>query len=293
MSDVFGAGQGVSGVAQAAAMVTVATLQYRTWQSQIDKADAIARRIQDRDDEKHAVWKNVYFPHEQATVAEIAARPMRTPAYAAVAQRVTAQYRSQIDRAKADALFQLDAQCVGARAEAIRSLELHGAGLTAYGVEAALRAEEARTDVINAQRTADRLTVLSHGRQVHHQSGTALQGAIQQAQFAAQQAAGAFNGALSALGALQRRAEQNRRAQVSAPGAGVRGLPNQTTFDRASDEGYGAFPQPGSGDAGALRTLDTLPQLDVPSIDFGGDSGSAGAATYDRPMDTADYGGSV
>lgn len=218
MSDVFGAGEATAGIANAAAIITVGILQYKTWQDQIDKADAIARRIQDREDDRHRAWKDVYQQEEVRLVQGIFAAPEKVVNYGAVRQRVEAAYRSQTDRAISDALFFMDNQCAGARADVARELSLRGAGLTAFGVEAALRAEETRIELQNRQALADKITAVNTGRQAYFSPSSAMQAALQQHQFAAQQAAGAFNGAVQALGALARRNEQrNGRQEAGAP----------------------------------------------------------------------------
>lgn len=298
MSDVFGVGQATSGIAQAAAMITVAALQYKTWDKQIDKADAIARRIQDRADENHALWRDFYLDKELRTVNELDAAPIRVASYGAVRQRVEAQYRVMLDRAEADALYCLDDQCVGARCDITREMALRGAALTSYGVEAAFRAEDARVELLNRQRIADRLTVLAHGRQVHHASTAQLTAAIQQSQFAAQQAAGAFNGAMQSLGALARRREQAVTRREPAPVEVrdiTRGNPLMLPDPRADENGYGAFPQQGSGDAGftpaAYDMNFGLEGLSSAPLAVGSDPISSGPG--DSNMDTADYGGSI
>ncbi len=218
MSDVFGVGEATAGVAQATAMIVVATLQYKTWDKQIDKADAIARRIQDREDERHRAWTDIYKQEEIRTANEVFTAPTETVNYGAVRQRVEATYRAATDRAVSDALFFMDNQCAGARGDISRELTLRGAGLTAFGVEAALRAEELRIEVKNRQRLADKLTMINTGRQAYFSPSSALSGALQQYQFAAQQAAGAFNGALASLGALARRNQQpNGQREAGAP----------------------------------------------------------------------------
>lgn len=292
MSDFFGGGTAVAGVAQAAAMVTVAILQYKTWDKQIDKQDAIARRIQDRADEQHALWQTFYRPHEIATVNEVTSAPLVTPAYGAARQRVRAQYLAMLDTAKRDALRGVDTQCVGARGDVTRAMDLRAAGLTAFGVEAAMRAEENRAHLRNRERMADRLHVLADGRNVHHSSVNALQGAISAAQFSAQQAAGAFNGAVSALGALARRSEQRAGRQDPAPTGAARAPTNVWDMPdpRAQENGYGAFPQPGSGDSGGLQPAPISFDTSGP-LAPGADGGSGGAAS--RTMDTNDYGGSI
>jgi len=292
MSDIFGGGAAVAGVAQAAAMIIVATLQYKTWDKQIDKADAIARRIQDRADEMHALWRGSYLPGEVSLVGELTAVPVRTPAYGAVRQRTRAQFLSMLDVAKRDALRGVDTQCVGARGDITRAMDLRAAGLTAFGVEAGVRAEETRTHLLNRERIADRMHILADGRNVHHSATAVLQGAISQAQFAAQQAAGAFNGALNALGGLSRRSEQRQGRQDPAPVETRVIQPNNPlamSDPRADENGYGAFPQPASGDAGGLTALtDSMPSaLTAPSLPVGGDGDPA------RQMDTNDYGGSI
>lgn len=279
-------------------MITVAVLQYKTWDKQIEKADRIAQRIQDRADENHQVWRDFYYPKELTTVNEITSEPVRTVVYGAVRQRVEAQYRGMMDTARADALFCVDNQCAGARCDISREMDLRAASLTAYGVEAAIRAEEARVEVLNRQRRADRLSVLSHGRQVHHNSTTALQGAMSQYQFAAQQAAGAFNGAVSALGALSRRREQARTRSTPAPVETrdiTAGNPMAMADPRADENGYGAFPQAGSGDAGNTsyfqNTEYDFSGLTTPVLPQGSDPGTGGTTV--STMDTADYGGSI
>ena len=218
MSDATGAGTAAAGIAQAAAMVTVAKIQYATWQNQIDKADAIARRIQDRDDERHRTWTDVYKQEEIRTANAVFTAADDVVNYGAVRQRVEATYRAATDRAVSDALFFMDNQCAGARGDISRELTLRGAGLTAFGVEAALRAEELRIEVKNRQRLADKLTMINTGRQAYFSPSSALSGALQQYQFAAQQAAGAFNGALASLGALARRNQQpNGQREAGAP----------------------------------------------------------------------------
>jgi hypothetical protein len=291
MSDFFGGGAAVSGIAQAGAMIAVAALQYETWSKQIERADAIARRIQDRADESHRIWKDFYLPKELATVEELDQVPLRTANLGAVRQRAEAQYRGMLDRAKADALLCLDSQCVGARCDISREMELRAAGLAAYGVEAALRAEETRVDLQNRQRVADKLTILAHGRQVHHNSAAALGTAVAASQMAAQQSAGAFNGAVSALGALARRREQAAGRTSLAPVETrdiTLGNPMAMTDPRIDENGYGTFPQPQSGDAGQTAYFQP-PDYSVPG--FQASPADPSTAPTTRAPGTQDFAG--
>ncbi len=276
MSDFTGVGTATAGIAQAAAMITVATLQYKTWQDQIDKADAIARRIQDREDERHRAWTDIYKQEEIRTANEVFTAPTETVNYGAVRQRVEATYRAATDRAVSDALFFMDNQCAGARGDISRELTLRGAGLTAFGVEAALRAEELRIEVKNRQRLADKLTMINTGRQAYFSPSSALSGALQQYQFAAQQAAGAFNGALASLGALARRNQQpNGQRETGAPmrDMDLRAVPTAGDLPRLDDGQSPQLPDLSQSSAYMLPT--------TPPISPGSDPGSGGSTARD------------
>jgi hypothetical protein len=253
----------ISRIATAASLI-MAALQYKTWQDQIDKQDKIAQRIQDRADELHGVWSGSYLPCELATLSEICSEPKRVADLNLVAQRAIAEVSKRFSVARKKALYCMPANCVGASCEIETRMAVDQARSEAWQAQASMRAEEARIDVINAQRLNNRINIIATGRNGTSQASSALSAAAGIYGKLAEQAAGAFNGAIATAG---------RFAAMSANGApggmniGVMNTSTMGNFDGVNTSVRDTFRR-GEYDNGTM-TQDSFRRSELNDTNYG------------------------
>jgi len=190
------AGQAVA----AEAAVKVAGIQKNAMDAATNAQSAIAQQIQDRANQLHAVWAEQYLPCELATLAEVCAEPKQTADLFVTAQRAAVEVTKRFGMARQKALYCISASCVGARCELEYMLARDQARAEAWQANAAMRAEEARVELSNAQRLNNRMAMINPGRGGTAVAANALASAAKIYDGLAQQAAGAFNGALATAG---------------------------------------------------------------------------------------------
>lgn len=191
----------IGGQALAArAAIEVAGIQQKAMDKATDAQSAIAQQIQDRANQLHAVWAEQYLPCELATLAEVCAEPKQVADLFVTAQRAAVEVTKRFGVARQRALYCLPASCLGQRCETEYMLARDQARAEAWQANAAMRAEEARVELANAQRLNNRMAMINPGRGGTAVAANALGSAAQIYDGLAKQAAGAFNGALATAG---------------------------------------------------------------------------------------------
>jgi len=192
----YAAGQ----ITAAAGAAVVAKIQADAMDHATDAQFAIAQQIQDRANQLHAVWAEQYLPCELATLAEVCAEPKQVADLFVTAQRAAVEVTKRFGMARQKALYCMSASCVGARCELEYMLARDQARAEAWQANAAMRAEEARVELANAQRLNNRIAMINPGRGGTAVAANALASAAKIYDGLAQQAAGAFSGALATAG---------------------------------------------------------------------------------------------
>jgi hypothetical protein len=124
----------------------------------------IAENIQFRADQIHNVWLSYYLPIELATVNEICSEPLVIANKEVAAQRARAEIAKIFAVAKRSQVYCLTPQQVGLRFESEVALNIRQAETTAGTIRVAVRTEEARVRLVNAQNLANRMNIINSGR---------------------------------------------------------------------------------------------------------------------------------
>lgn len=196
---------------QAALALKLAYDQYKSYDRMVDKQDAIAQQIQTRANELHAAWSGTYFPRESQIVNEIYSQSEYSPQTELRSLEAQAEVARQFAIAKKNALYCLSVSCEGAVCDTERKLSIAEARAKAWQIQSAVRQEEAKADVKNAQIRSDKVQVLNLGRGHAAAAGTLLQAAANIYESVGAQSAAANNALASTLGGAYR--------QLTGPGA--------------------------------------------------------------------------
>lgn len=233
MSDLFGAGQAASGAAQAAALLTAATLQYRHAKEQLDLQRDIWRTQKKWAGQYHDLWYNKYRPVEEAFLAYLSGKKPYVPQYASVESRSVVSVRREFAQAREQARRCIDPRCVGLLCATERQLAIEEAKAAITMINRGFRTEEARKDIKDAQWEQSIFSLLNLGRGMVTASLGSLQGAAQTA--AAAKDVNPYSGFISAIGNIT-----SQWRQTQANNAVVNQLQNSNSSQYYSAfEGYG------------------------------------------------------
>jgi uncharacterized lipoprotein NlpE involved in copper resistance len=134
----------------------------------------IAANIQARADAIFGVWQSYYLPVELDTLNEICSEPEAIANKLVVAQRARAELAKIYAVAKKQQAYCLTPQQIGLRLESEVSLSIRQAETTAGVIRSAVRTEEARVRLVNAQNLTNRMNIINSGRQHNASSVAAL-----------------------------------------------------------------------------------------------------------------------
>lgn len=181
MSDIFGSGQAASGAAQAAAMITVATLEYKTAQSYLSLQKDIWNTQKKWSGQYHDLWYNKYRPVEEAFLDYMWRKQPYKPQYDAAESRAVVSVRREFAQAREQARRCIDPRCLGLRCATERQLSIEEAKAAVAMINRGFRAEEARKDTKDAQWEEGVFGMLQLGRGLTSAALNALNGAAQTA----------------------------------------------------------------------------------------------------------------
>lgn len=185
---------------QAGLAAGLAVLQYKSYDRMVDKQELIAQQIQTRANELHAAWSGIYLPRESEIVNEIYSQSEYTPQTELRSLEAQAEVARQFAIAKKNALYCLSVSCEGAVCDTERKLSIAEARAKAWQIQSAVRQEEAKADVKNAQIRSDKVQVLNLGRGHAAAAGTLLQAAAGIYESVGAQSAAANNALANTLG---------------------------------------------------------------------------------------------
>lgn len=137
----------------------------------------IAAQIQDRADLLHEIWATYYLPCELATLNEICNEPIAVANIGVVAQRAVAEMIKIFTTTKKAQSYCISPQQVGTRLEMAVTTSVRQADMTSGLVRIAVQTEEARVNLLNAQRMADRINIINPGRGYDADTISALEAA--------------------------------------------------------------------------------------------------------------------
>jgi hypothetical protein len=179
----------------------VASIEQDTFNKRTEMVDTLARQVQDRADEKHALWRVAYRDCEANYFREVCSAEVPALDYGDVRQKVENNYRAAFRANTADALQCLANTCAPPSCAATRSLSIHQASATAWGVEGALRASEDERRLLVAQADERKRWVVNAG---NGSFGSVSSGTLAAASIysrLADNAGASANGALAFIGA--------------------------------------------------------------------------------------------
>jgi len=189
---------------QAALALRLSYEQYKSYDRMVDKQDAIAQQIQLRANELHAAWSGTYFPRESQIVNAIYSQSEYTPQTELRSLEAQVEVARQFAIAKKNALYCLSVSCEGAVCDTERKLSIAEARAKAWQIQSAVRQEEAKADVKNAQIRSDKVQVLNLGRGHAAAAGSMLQAAAGIYESVGAQSAAANSALANTLGGVFR-----------------------------------------------------------------------------------------
>jgi plasmid stability protein len=185
---------------QIAAADRIAEVQQETLKRKIAQTDAIARRIEARNDEMQTWWRDVFKACELDYAHKVCALPVPAVDVAAERSEVLRIYRAAFQHSTAEARECLAATCAPASCAATRDLAIDEAQALGYGLEAGLRAAEDEARMMQAERREQQVWVTNAGRRVYGSPLEALSVAADIHLHAARRAAGSFSQAQRLFG---------------------------------------------------------------------------------------------
>jgi hypothetical protein len=124
----------------------------------------IAAQIQDRADAVFNVWTSYYLPVELATLGEVCSEPEEVARTALVSQRARGEMAKIYAVARRRELYCLNPQQVGLRLESEILIATKQADTTSGLVRTAVKREEARAALVNAQNKSNKINMINPGR---------------------------------------------------------------------------------------------------------------------------------